>query len=292
MTVTPTITKFCHQIWQLDSIVLLSEKKNNQTYVVAEETPFHPVSHIWPDHPADKGKIEVLGQSYSVSHCLVGAVELATNTLYVDKDIPVKRDAEGWAFVVVHCIDDFNTELTTGEQVRFKVDKRYQQALSRGHSSGHLAYLALNKVLSKSYWRKDADRKDPHGNYDFNSYAQVTSFVTEDTCHDVYRFGKTLRKRGLNSALVLEDLDLIAERVNEQIAQWLSRESVVSMKCDGEYLTSSRYWSCDLGEGEVATIPCGGTHVNSLSEFQSIRVKLVQLDEQNIEMQTDVNKVN
>jgi alanyl-tRNA synthetase len=212
--------------------------------------------------------------------------------LYIDADIPVKRDEEGWVFVVVHCIENSLSDLSDNQSVRLSTDKHYQQALSRGHSAGHLAYLALNKVLNDTYWRKDADRKDPHGNYDFNSYAQVTSFVTEDSCHDVYRLGKTLRKRGLNSAQVLDDLSLIAARVNEQLAQWLELNAAVTMRCEGEFLTSSRYWSCDLAEASIATIPCGGTHVSSLSEFQSIDVQLVQLDEQNIEMQTNVNKVN
>ncbi|MEZ9231755.1 alanyl-tRNA editing protein [Vibrio amylolyticus] len=292
MTVTPTITKFCHQTWQLDSVVQLIEKNNNQLNVVTRETPFHPVSHIWPDHPADKGQITVCGRTLDVDSCLVGAVELSTNTLYVGSEIPVKRDADGWVFVVVHCIKDCNLEIRVGDGIRLEVDKDYQQALSRGHSAGHLAYLALNKILTESYWRKDADRKDPHGNYDFNSYAQVTSFVTEDTCHDVYRLGKTLRKRGLNSAQMIEDLVLIAERVNQQLEYWIQSNAVVMMSCEGEFLTSSRYWSCDLGEGAKATIPCGGTHITSLEEFHSLKVTLIQLDEQNIEMQTDVNKHN
>ncbi|MEZ8826174.1 alanyl-tRNA editing protein [Vibrio amylolyticus] len=292
MTVTPTITKFCHQTWQLDSVVQLIEKNNNQLNVVTRETPFHPVSHIWPDHPADKGQITVCGRTLDVDSCLVGAVELSTNTLYVGSEIPVKRDADGWVFVVVHCIKDCNLEINVGDGIRLEVDKDYQQALSRGHSAGHLAYLALNKILTESYWRKDADRKDPHGNYDFNSYAQVTSFVTEDTCHDVYRLGKTLRKRGLNSAQMIEDLVLIAERVNQQLEYWIQSNAVVIMSCEGEFLTSSRYWSCDLGEGAKATIPCGGTHITSLEEFRTLKVTLIQLDEQNIEMQTDVNKHN
>ncbi|PMJ95511.1 metal-dependent hydrolase [Vibrio sp. 10N.261.55.A7] len=292
MTVTPTITKFCHQTWQLDSVVQLIEKNNNQLNVVTRETPFHPVSHIWPDHPADKGQITVCGRTLDVDSCLVGAVEVSTNTLYVGSEIPVKRDADGWAFVVVHCIKDCNLEINVGDCIRLEVDKDYQQALSRGHSAGHLAYLALNKILTESYWRKDADRKDPHGNYDFNSYAQVTSFVTEDTCHDVYRLGKTLRKRGLNSAQMIEDLVLIAERVNQQLEYWIQSNAVVMMSCEGEFLTSSRYWSCDLGEGAKATIPCGGTHITSLEEFHTLKVTLIQLDEQNIEMQTDVNKHN
>ncbi|MCG9683415.1 alanyl-tRNA editing protein [Vibrio sp. Isolate23] len=285
MSVTPTITRFCHQSWQLTSSIQLVKQGENALYVITEVTPFHPVSHIWPDHPADKGRIE----GYEVKDCVVGAVELSSGELYVDKDIPVKRDTQGWVFVVVHCLEEPAINLRLGQEVTLVVDKAYQQALSRGHSAGHIAFLALNKVLvAHGYWRKDADRKDPHGNYDFNSYAQETSYVSEDQCVDTYRLGKTLRKRGLNSADVVKDLVQIQVLVNQQIEQWLSLEAKISIKCCGESLTDSRYWQCDLGEGSVAEIPCGGTHAKSLNEYKAIRVSFTQLDTQNIEMRTNV----
>lgn len=285
MQVTPTITQFCHNTWQLDAVIQLIKKQSDQLYVVTEKTPFHPVSHIWPDHPADRGQLN----GFDVIDCQVGAVDLVSNELFVGQAIPVKRDEPGWAFVVVHCLASETVELVLGERVTLTVDKSYQDALSRGHSAGHIAYLALNKVLVEGqYWRKDADRKDPHGNYDFNSYAQESSFVTEDKCLDTYRLGKTLRKRGLNSADMLADLKSIESNVNKQICEWLQMGSAIEIDCQGEALTDSRYWQCDLGEANIAQIPCGGTHAGSLSEFEQIAVSLTVLDEQNIEMDTRV----
>ncbi|EGQ9120929.1 alanyl-tRNA editing protein [Vibrio parahaemolyticus] len=287
MTITATQTRFCHQTWQLDAQIQLVQNHNEVTYVVTDVTPFHPVSHIWPDHPADKGILVFNDQQLEVIDCQVGAIEVATGELFVGAAIPVKRDTEGWLFVVVHVLALVDT-LSQGARVTLKVDKEYQQALSRGHSAGHLAYLALNKVLAASYWRKDADRKDPHGNYDFNSYAQEASFVTPDKCLDTYRLGKTLRKRGLNSAEMLSDLEKIEGQVNAQLKLWLERDAAIIMNCHGDNLTDSRYWKCDLGEGELAVIPCGGTHAEHLSDFGSIHVKLVEMDSQTIEMHTDV----
>ncbi|WP_394145268.1 alanyl-tRNA editing protein [Vibrio atypicus] len=285
MSITPTITQFCHQTWQLESTALLVQESDNQIYVVTEKTPFHPVSHIWPDHPADRGTLN----GVEVEDCLVGAVELESNTLYVGKAIPVKRDEPGWAFVVVHVLAKADLAIEEGQVVTLQVDKEYQDSLSRGHSAGHIAYLALNKVLVEgAYWRKDADRKDPHGYYDFNSYAQETSFVSEDKCLDTYRLGKTLRKRGLNSTDVLTDLKTIEEQVNRQINQWLNLDSVIKVECHGECLTDSRYWQCDLNEKSIAEISCGGTHASSLTEFDEILVTLAQIDAHNIEMHTDV----
>lgn len=285
MSVTPTITRFCHDTWQLISQVQRVELGQDYLYLITEMTPFHPVSHIWPDHPADKGTID----GHVVIDCLVGAVELSSDELYVGSAIPVKRDEEGWAFVVVHCLDKSVTGLEAQQEVTLVVDKPYQQALSRGHSAGHIAYLALNKVLVENgYWRKEADRKDPHGYYDFNSYAQETSFVSEDKCIDTYRLGKTLRKRGLNSADMLADLEKVQSWVNQQIAQWLTVDADIEIKCCGDALTDSRYWRCDLGEQNLAEIPCGGTHAKNLNEYKGIVVSLIQIDAQNIEMHTNV----
>ncbi|MDV6252762.1 alanyl-tRNA editing protein [Vibrio sp. EA2] len=287
MTIPATKIRFCHQTWQLEAPVQRIQHENDVTYLVTETTPFHPVSHIWPDHPADKGSVEVNEEVLPVIDCQVGAVELETNTLYVGTTIPVKRDTEGWVFVVVHVLTRTES-LEPGTMVSLRVDKQYQLSLSRGHSAGHLAYLALNKVLTDGYWRKDADRKDPHGYYDFNSYAQETSFVTPDKCLDTYRLGKTLRKRGLNSADMLADLHDIEHKVNVQLSEWLQREETIVIECSGQTLTDSRYWKCDLGEGEIAVIPCGGTHASHLNEFGSIHVTLRECAPQTIEMHTEV----
>ncbi len=292
-----TQVHFCHQTWQLESIVSKIVSSENTMDIVVEQTPFHPVSHIWPDHPADKGHISVSGHQFEVTDCLVGAIELATGFLFVDKDIPVKRDTAGWVFVVVHRIKlmgetPFNSNIQVGGTVELQVDKPYQQSLSRGHSAGHIAYLALNKVLAQSYWRKDPDRKDPLGHPDFNSYAQETSFITPDKCVDTYRMGKTLRKRGLNSANVFEELSDIECKINQQLKSWVEFGGKVTMRCEGSDLTNSRYWECQLEAGLHASTPCGGTHIEQLSDFSVVEVTLSQVDEQNIEMQTNVKAID
>ena len=289
-SINPTITQFCHQTWQLDANVQLIERNDQWLYLVTDQTPFHPVSHIWPDHPADKGTVTIGGETIVVEDCFVGAVNLTNGQLFVDKAIPVKRNEPGWVFVVVHCLSNTTAiSPAEGEKVTLTVDKAYQQSLSRGHSAGHLAFLALNKVLStEGYWRKEADRKDPHGYNDFNSYAQETSFVTPDQCLDSYRLGKTLRKRGLNSVEMVEKLTEIETLVNQQVKFWLALQSKVDMVCDGDHLTDSRYWRCDLGESIPVTMPCGGSHIDGLSDLGSMQVTLKETALNYIEMQTNV----
>ncbi|MCP3697770.1 MAG: alanyl-tRNA editing protein [Aliivibrio sp.] len=280
---------FCHNTWQSNSIVKLIKETEQGKWIVTKETPFHPVSHIWPDHPEDKGLLQINNVEYPVLTCQTGAVELSTGELYIGKDIPIKRGEEGWIFVVSHLISK-DADIAVENTVEIKVDKEYQDSLSRGHSAGHIAYLALNKVLHANYWRKDADRKDELGHYNFNSYAQETSFVTEDHCEDVYRLGKTLRKRGLNSAEMMSDLESIAAQVNQQISVWLALENEVSIECEGKALTDSRYWIADFGIDGVAKLPCGGTHVSSFKEYQEINVQLNAQGEQELLMLTRSSK--
>ncbi|KAB2825244.1 alanyl-tRNA editing protein [Aliivibrio finisterrensis] len=280
---------FCHNTWQSNSIVKLIKETEQGKWVVTKETPFHPVSHIWPDHPEDKGVLQINNVEYPVLTCQTGAIELSTGELYIGKDIPIKRGEAGWIFVVSHLISK-DADIAVENTVELKVDKEYQDSLSRGHSAGHIAYLALNKVLHANYWRKDADRKDELGHYNFNSYAQETSFVTEDHCEDVYRLGKTLRKRGLNSAEMMSDLESIAAQVNQQISVWLALENEVSIECEGKALTDSRYWIADFGIDGVAKLPCGGTHVSSFKEYQEINVQLNAQGEQELLMLTRSTK--
>ena len=286
--ITPTLTQFCHQTWQLNAKVLYVENNDSQTYVITNLTPFHPVSHIWPDHPADRGFVSVNGEQYIVEDCLVGAIEQSTGKLCIAADIPVKRDTEGWAFVVVHQLPASASMINIGDEVELSVDKEYQASLSRGHSAGHIAFLALNKVLAESYWRKNADRKDPLGSYDFNSYAQVTSFVTPELCTDKYRLGKTLKKRGLNVADMLANLEGVEADINQMISGWLTESTSVVMRLEGEALTDSRYWEWQFNADTLVSIPCGGTHIENTSELKVLSVKLTQLDDQHIEMLTHV----
>ncbi|OAN14298.1 metal-dependent hydrolase [Photobacterium jeanii] len=287
--IEPTKVLFPTQQTQATATVMLCQAtEQGGTWLVTDQTPFHPVSHIWPDHPADQGQVEIAGNLHPVVACLVGAVELATQTLYVDQAIPVKRDTEGWAFVVVHQLEE-NVLVAAGEPVTLTVDADHQQALSRGHSGGHLSSLALNKVLHHDFWRKVPSRVDELGYYDFHSYAQTESRVTPDRSTDTYRLGKTLRKRGLNSADMVAQLEAIAARINEQLELWRQSGTQVMMRIEGPALTDSRYWQCDLGEeAGLIEIPCGGTHIRSLAEYARIAVRFELVSEQELVMVTDI----
>ncbi|WP_246616396.1 alanyl-tRNA editing protein [Thaumasiovibrio subtropicus] len=263
--------------------VLLDGEYEDQYWFVADTTPFHPVSHLWPDHPADRGMVSVGKEEIPVIDCQVGAVNTESGEVQIGRAITARRGEPDWVFVVIHRV---NQPILSGASIVLKVDKGYQDSLSRGHTAGHLASIALNKVLADGYWRKEAERRDPIGSPDFNSYAQQASSVTEDRCEDTYRLGKTLRKRGLNAADMVSDLQEIERRVNQQLKNWLSMPTAVTLRCEGAGLTDSRYWQCELHNDGLAVMPCGGTHVSHLSTYESITVSLLLDDPQQIKMVT------
>ncbi|MCL2912580.1 alanyl-tRNA editing protein [Shewanella corallii] len=284
--VSPTQVTFTQQIFQLTAKVQICQQQADTTLLVTDQTPFHPVSHIWPDHPADKGTVTIDGQGIEVIDCLTGAWDVDNQQLYVGKAIPVKRDEPGWHFVVVHQLAG-NISLTTGTEVELSVDADYQQSLSRPHSGAHLSALALNKVLQQNFWRKEAGRLDALGQYDFHSYAEETSFVTPHACIDTYRMGKTLKKRGFNNDDFVAALAEVAAEVNAQLSEWLATDQTITMHREGDTLTDSRYWQTQL-DGKPVSIPCGGTHVVNMSELKGLHIELKRNEDGDVEMITRV----
>ncbi|MCF1429121.1 MAG: alanyl-tRNA editing protein [Shewanella sp.] len=284
--VTPTKVTFTQAIHQLTAKVQIYQHLGDTTLLVTDVTPFHPVSHIWPDQPADKGTVTFDGQSIDVIDCLIGAWDCDNQQLYAGKDIPIKRDEPGWYFVVVHQLAG-NISLDTDKEVELNVDADYQQSLSRPHSGAHLSALALNKVLQQRFWRKEAGRLDALGQYDFHSYAEQTSFVTPHACIDTYRMGKTLKKRGFNNDDFVAALAEVKAAVNTQLNDWLAINEAITMHREGDALTDSRYWQTQL-DGKRISIPCGGTHVSHMSELKGLQIELKRNDDGDVEMITRV----
>ncbi|MFM4773725.1 alanyl-tRNA editing protein [Aeromonas caviae] len=250
-------------------------KQGDPTLLVTDLTPFHPQSHLWPDQPGDVGTVRWEGGEAAVGPCRMGAIS-PEGELFVDTEIPVKRGADGWVFVVVHPLAGSH-HLAIGSPVELTVDTEARHALSLSHSACHLVALALNRALTP-YWRKETSELDALGQPDFDRLAIQHSRVEPRGSKEQYRIGKSLRKKGINSEALLADLDRIALQVNEQLMRWLKEGGEIRRSRAGEAIIDSRYWHGML-EGREITIPCGGTHVGSLTELGQVQVTLASSEE-------------
>lgn len=248
--------------------------------VVTEATPFHPLDHTWPDQPGDTG---ALGP-FDVVDCLTAAAgpgagpESGTGTgpgtgpggLLVGGAIPVRRGDGTWTWHVLHVVEEDPSALL-GAEVTLAVEPGRRAALSAAHTGCHLLALALNSALA-GRWRKEA-RTDALGNPDFDALAMASSRMSEDASTDVYRLGKSLRKKGFPVEGLADELPAVNEAVNGRLAGWLAADAPVRVETPGPELTAHRRWTCALPEG-TASLSCGGTHPRRLGELASLTTVL------------------
>ncbi|MFB7250377.1 hypothetical protein [Microbacterium sp. NPDC056234] len=266
-----------------DSVVRTVVAHAAGAIVIVDATPFHPVDHTWPDQPGDAGKISSGDESADI----VDAVMVAASddgALHVGDEIPVKRGADGWTWLVGHRLaGDAPAWLVPGARVTLEADAERRAGLSRGHTACHLASLALDLAVA-DLWRKDPGT-DALGNADFEGRANQTSRIHEDGAVDEYRLGKSLRRAGFDTEAFSSTLLEREERINAQLAAWVESAAPSRIATDGPTIVDMRRWECELPEG-TASIPCGGTHVRALSEFASITVSLELSDPQLLVMRT------
>jgi alanyl-tRNA synthetase len=252
--------------------VLHSEPlSDGRSAVLLDATCVHPVDAGWPDQGPDLALLHHGAAFWPVEDCIVGATD--GSALYVGEDIPVAKGTPGWAFVVVHVVDAAG--LNAGDTVTVEVDEGLRDATSAGHTSCHLASLALNSALAER-WKKEV-RPDALGHPNFDGLAIDESLIGQNASVDTYRLGKSLRKKGFSVDGFAEALTSIETTINTTLAGWTTTDAPVRIDRDGEKLTDRRYWVCELPEATVR-IPCGGTHVESLGTLGALTVTLALHD--------------
>ena len=250
-------------------VVHVEELPDGRQAILLDATPVHPVDFAWPDQAADRGWLGAGERRIPILDCVVGAVEDGRR-LHLGAAVPVKKGTDGWAFVVAHLVEA-GAGLAEGDSVSVKVDADYRAALSAGHTGCHLASLALNQVLAGA-WKKDV-ALDAAGHPNFDALAIDTSTILEEGSRDVYRLGKSLRRKGFLPEHLTGRLEEVADEANALLAGWVDAAAEVRIDREGSGLTDQRRWTCALPVGTVS-IPCGGTHVRSLAELAGVRIGL------------------
>lgn len=281
---TDTIVTFADGTTTGTGVVVHAESHPAGALVILDRTPFHPVDHTWPDQPADTGTITASAQPHVVVDAVMAARE-GDGPLLVGAEIPVKRGAEGWSWLVAHRLTEqtLPDDLTIGASIIADVDAVRRAGLSRGHTACHLASLALDGAVAH-LWRKDPG-VDALGAPNFEGRANQSSRINEDGAVDEYRLGKSLRKAGFDTDTFAATLSDIEARVNATLADWIATDGTVEVITEGETIADRRSWRCVLPEGE-AIIACGGTHAHSLGELRKVEVSLHRADAQTLTMIT------
>ncbi|MFJ4997375.1 hypothetical protein ACIP5T_04440 [Microbacterium sp. NPDC088619] len=278
-----TIVSFAGGDLTGSSTVARVETSSRGTVVVVDATPFHPVDHTWPDQPGDTGELSAEGNAVRIAEAVMAAVS-DEGEFAVGAEIPVKRGVEGWTWLVGHPIDgDAPAWLAEGARVELSVDAPRRAGLSRGHTACHLASLALDIALA-DLWRKNPG-SDALGNPNFEARANQSSRIHEDGAVDEYRLGKSLRRAGFDTETFATTLEVRETAINSQLATWVASGATSRVVPEGPTIVDRRSWHCELPDGD-AEILCGGTHVESLSEFVSISVSLDLTDPQLLVMTT------
>lgn len=280
----PTLVTFPDGSLTGQGVVVLVHPHADGAVVVTDSTPFHPVDHTWPDQPGDHGRLSSGGESVQITECVMAAIS-DEGEFAVGAEIPVKRGAPGWVWLVGHVIDAEQAPawLIPSVEVSLSVDARRRAGLSRGHTACHLASLALDLSVA-SLWRKDPG-EDALGSPDFEGRANQSSRIHLDGSVDEYRLGKSLRKAGFDTEGFAATMSEREAHINDTLARWVAAGASSEVITEGPTIIDRRSWRCELPEG-TAVIPCGGTHAHTLAEFAQIRVELTMDDTQTLVMTT------
>ena len=253
--------------------VVLVTKADDGWAIVTDRTPFHPVSLSWPDQPGDRGWMTLAdGRRVAVSDSREGLWNAATATL---ADASQKRSDPDLHAIVLHVVDA--APPAVGDIVTLEVDGDYRDALSVQHTGVHLAALALNHCAAR-FWTKDPGDPDTLGVPNLDKMAVTGSTISPDQSTDIYRLGKSLRKKGFDREAFLADLSACGQRINDTLHGMLSTPAPVVVSPAEGPLGDRRHWSTRLNSLEAA-MPCGGTHVADLARIAEITVALSGTEE-------------
>lgn len=251
--------------------VLFAGEVEGAWLVITDRTPFHPQSLSWPDQPGDRGWLILTGsERAAVLDSREGLLNRVTGVLATGNAArALKRGDPDLAPVVLHVVD---AAVAMGASVTLEVDAPFRAALSLQHTGVHLAALALNQCAAP-FWTKDAGDPDSLGAPNLDKAAVTRSEIGADASLDVYRLGKSLRKKGFDAAAFVADLPGRAVAMNDALVRMLDAPAPVLLTPSEGPLGDRRLWSTRLNGMEV-TMPCGGTHLADLSDLSGIDVEL------------------
>ncbi|OCQ54258.1 Alanine--tRNA ligase, organellar chromatophore [Photorhabdus australis subsp. thailandensis] len=255
----------------LESNIIGVMRYEDGILLITQDSPFYPKNYKWPDQLHDNGIISIGDKELAVTK--VYTAGLFNDHLYIDQEI-TKQATSPEKIIPVHYIPDlqeFSERDLIGKTVTLSVNYETRYRVSAAHSMAHFMSLALNKATNH-IWSKVYDTDDL-GNYNLDKAAIYQSSITELKSVDIYRFGKSLKKKGFDKNILIENLDKINREVNSTLNNWLTQGAEITVEYKSKEISDTRLWKSTI-DSTVVTIPCGGTHINNINEVKEVNVEI------------------
>ncbi|MDC9595674.1 hypothetical protein [Xenorhabdus anantnagensis] len=261
----------------LDAVIIDIFKYNNGYIIITDNSPFYPENYKWGDQKSDVGVIAFSTHILNIVKTYTAAV--IDGRIYIDQNIPNKLSSEDKLIPALY-LESLNgleekiildEKIIIGKRVKLSVDAEVRHKISAAHSMAHFMSLALNKVANK-YWNKNYDT-DSLGNFNLDKASIFKSSISELQSVDIYRFGKSIKKKGFDKAAFLQDIDSVNEEMNLTLKNWLSVGSEIQVEYISKNIEDLRLWKSTV-ENHPVVIPCGGTHIKNTEEIEDVKVEI------------------
>ncbi|KMW72512.1 hypothetical protein TI10_13735 [Photorhabdus luminescens subsp. luminescens] len=255
----------------LESNIIGVMKYEDGAILITQDSPFYPKNYKWPDQLHDHGIISIDDKELAVTK--VYTAGLINGHLYIDQEI-TKQATLPAKIMPAHYLPDlqgiYERDLI-GKTVTLSVNDKTRYRVSAAHSMAHFMSLALNKATNH-IWSKVYDTDDL-GNYNLDKASIYQSSITELQSVDIYRFGKSIKKKGFDKNILIENLDKINREVNNTLNNWLTQGAEITVEYKSKEISDTRLWKSTI-DSTVVTIPCGGTHINNINEVKGVNVEI------------------
>ncbi|RAW96404.1 hypothetical protein CKY04_15280 [Photorhabdus sp. S8-52] len=255
----------------LESNIIGVMKYEDGAILITQDSPFYPKNYKWPDQLHDNGIISIDDKELAVTK--VYTTGLIDGHLYIDQEI-TKQATPPAKIMPAHYLPDLqgiSERDLIGKTVTLSVNDKTRYRVSATHSMAHFMSLSLNKATNH-IWSKVYDTDDL-GNYNLDKAAIYQSSITELQSIDIYRFGKSIKKKGFDENILIENLDKINREVNNTLNNWLSQGAEITIEYQSKEINDTRLWKSTI-DSTVVTIPCGGTHINNINEVKGVNVEI------------------
>ncbi|CDG22878.1 conserved protein of unknown function [Xenorhabdus poinarii G6] len=255
----------------LNTTVIDILKYHDGYIVITENSPFYPKNYKWGDQKSDVGIIAVNHHRLNVVKTYTAAI--IDGQIYIDQNIPNKLDSAD-KLIPAHYLVSLNgveEKTIIGNNVKLSVDADARHKISAAHSMAHFMSLALNKAANK-YWNKDYDT-DSLGNFNFDKASIFKSSISELQSVDIYRLGKSIKKKGFDKTVFLQNLNGVSEEINLTLNHWLSIGCEIQVEYTSKNISDLRLWKSTI-ENHPIIIPCGGTHISNTEEIKDAKVEI------------------